>query len=282
MTTRLLTIQSHPQPNLQFQVHLPLALGPHSALRFIYHDCNTHAFIYSKNVGAIVGGIVGGLVVVGMVIVMLLCFRWRLHKLQTAALDAVPKPLTLDSGSMVEGNLHASSLLPTAHATQAATTVPDPPGVLSTATAAPDAAPLDHLQPTRLDTPLTDNPPSSNLSSSQIQKAARTQPPIAITAPSPPSSSAALLHGTAAQPTSEPMRSIPNVLDSTQNEQLTDEQADLVSGLWRANVAAADIARVIERMRAEPRGAASGSASGNRNPSISPPSYDIIDSEGVS
>jgi hypothetical protein len=78
------------------------------------------------------------------------------------------------------------------------------------------------------------------------------------------------------------MRSIPNVLDSTQNEQLTDEQADLVSGLWRANVAAADIARVIERMRAEPRGAASGSASGNRNPSISPPSYDIIDSEGVS
>jgi hypothetical protein len=215
-----------------------------------------------------------------VVIAMLFYFRRRLHKLQMAGLDAVPKPLTLDSVSMGEGNLHVSSLLPVAHATQAATTVSDPPGVLSTTTAAPDVASLDHLQPTRLDIPSTDNSPASNLASSQIGKATRAQQPIFLAAPSPPSSLTTPLRGTAVQPTSEPMRSMPNVLDSAQNEQLTDEQADLVSGLWRANVAAADIARVIERMRAG--GGASGSASGDRNSGTSPPSYDVIDGEGVS
>jgi hypothetical protein len=143
-------------------------------------------------------------------------------------LDAVPTPLTLDWGSMGEGNPRASSLLPTVHATQqAATTDPDPPGVLSTTTAAPEVASLDHFHPD-------------------------------------------------AQPTSKPMRLTPNVLESAQNEQLTNEQADLVSGLWRANVAASDIARVIERMRAG--GAANGSTSGDRSPGTSLPSYNVIDS----
>lgn len=191
----------------------------------------------------------------------------------------MPKPLTLDKVSTVEGNLHASPL-PADDATQTATTVPDPSGVPSTTTAAPDVASVDHLQPTRLDIPLTNNSPASNLASSQTVKGTRAQPPIVLTAPLPPSSSAAPLRGTTAQPTSEPIHSISNVLDSAQNEQLTDEQADLVAGLWRANVAAADIARVIERMRAG--GGASGSASGDRNPGTSPPSYDVIDGEGVS
>jgi len=166
-------------------------------------------------------------VAVFVVIAMLLRFRRVRRKLQMAELDAVPKPLTLDWGSMGEGNPRASSLLPIVHATQAATTDPDPPGVLSTTTAAPEVASLDHFH-------------------------------------------------SAAQPTSKPMRLIPSVLESAQNEQLTNEQADLVSGLWRANVAASDIARVIERMRAG--GAASGSTSGDRSPGTSLPSYNVIDS----
>ena len=156
---------------------------------------------------------------------MLLCFRRRLHKLQTVELDAMPKPLTV---SMVEGNLHASPLLPADDATQAATTVPDPPGVPSTTTAAPDVASVDHLQTTRLNVPLANNLPASNLASSQTGKATHAQPPIVLAAPSPPSSSAAPLHWTTVQPTSEPMCSISNVSDSAQNEQLTDEQADLL------------------------------------------------------
>lgn len=199
---------------------------------------HTYTFIYSPNVGAIVGGTVGGLLAIGVVIAMLLCFRRRRRKLQMEKLDAVPQPLALDWDSMGEGNLHASSLLPTVHATEAATTVPDPPGVPSTTTASPDVASLDHFQP------------------------------------SP-------------QPTSNKMRLIPNVLHSTQNEQLTDDQADLVSDLWRANVAAADIARVIERMRAGDaadisrvveRIPAGASRSGDRNSGTSPPSYKVINS----
>jgi hypothetical protein len=57
------------------------------------------------------------------------------------------------------------------------------------------------------------------------------------------------------------------------DSQLTDEQVDFVRTLWNANVAAADIARVIERMK---NGGLDEGAVGGSNQGGLPPSYDSL------
>lgn len=58
---------------------------------------------------------------------------------------------------------------------------------------------------------------------------------------------------------------------SFSDSQLTDEQIDFVRSLWNANVPAADIARVIERMKSRVSGDGLRSGSGG-----APPSYDSL------
>jgi hypothetical protein len=73
------------------------------------------------------------------------------------------------------------------------------------------------------------------------------------------------------------MRSTANGPGNVSGAPLTDEQVDFVNGLWRANVSAADIARVIERMRSEEAGHGQGSENvemSDMNSSIAPPRYE--------
>jgi hypothetical protein len=78
------------------------------------------------------------------------------------------------------------------------------------------------------------------------------------TTPAPSSRSVAVAPSGATnsvQLTHEPMASAANAQENSSNYELTDQQADLVNGLWSASVSARDIARVIARMRAgEPVG----------------------------
>jgi hypothetical protein len=78
------------------------------------------------------------------------------------------------------------------------------------------------------------------------------------------------------------MASAANAQENPSNYELTDQQADLVNGLWRANVSARDIARVIARMRAGQsvgdNGSRVGEMNGEIHPNIAPPSYDGIGS----
>ncbi|MDQ1532098.1 MAG: hypothetical protein QOE37_2215, partial [Microbacteriaceae bacterium] len=60
------------------------------------------------------------------------------------------------------------------------------------------------------------------------------------------------------------------------DSQLTDEQVDFVQSLWNANVAAADIARVIERMKNEVPDEDGTGAVGGSNLGGLPPSYDSL------
>jgi len=102
-------------------------------------------------------------------------------------------------------------------------------------------------------------------------------------APSPRSVAAAPSSATTSvQPTHEPMASAANAQENPSNYELTDQQADLVNGLWRANVSARDIARVIARMRAGEsvgdNGSGVGEINGEIHPNIAPPSYDGVGS----
>jgi hypothetical protein len=114
-----------------------------------------------------------------------------------------------------------------------------------------------------LDTSLASTPLSSRkerAADTRLARAASTSSTVttslqATSDPTPPAANAA--HGSAANP------------------QLTDQQADLVSGLWRANVSATDIARVIERMRVE-RATGGQGADVNTRIDTAPPGYDFI------
>jgi hypothetical protein len=78
-----------------------------------------------------------------------------------------------------------------------------------------------------------------------------------------------------AEPTREPMRSNPAIA------QLTDEQLGLLSRLSSANVPAADIAQLMERMTTGRAAASQGlgrvGIRDDMDPDTAPPSYDIID-----
>jgi hypothetical protein len=84
------------------------------------------------------------------------------------------------------------------------------------------------------------------------------------------------------QPTREPMRSANTALENVRNAELTDDQIDFVGRLSSVNMSTAEIARLIERMRARGAAGSQGSGSGNMggemDPHTAPPSYDAIES----
>jgi len=212
--------------------------------------------------GAIIGGVVAGVGILGALVTVILCARRRQHNRGTAKLDQELKPASLRLASPLSYPL-----------------VPNSPN-LPTTTSTPDDALLQHLTPTILEIPIAlANKPSTSNSSSGRERVADMQPTI-ILAPPPPVPEVALSSDTySAHPVPTPWAA--NAQSNTSITPLTDEQADLVAGLWRANMPTADIARVMERVRA---GEASGQGSrraemtNDVNLDIAPPSYDVINS----
>ena len=82
-----------------------------------------------------------------------------------------------------------------------------------------------------------------------------------------------------------PMHSTVYSSPNRQNMQLTDEQLDLVSRLSGDNVAVADIARLVERMRRgrSPRGQGMESSDtiNGMTQEIDPPCYDSLDTQDI-
>jgi hypothetical protein len=82
---------------------------------------------------------------------------------------------------------------------------------------------------------------------------------------------------TSTHPNIRPMRSEAAIQDTTSgNAQLTDEQIDFASGLWRANVPATDVARIIERIRVGEAVSGQGSGRGEIISDLPPPRYEHI------
>jgi hypothetical protein len=256
---------------------------------------NAYEIIYSTNLGAIIGGVVGGLVVLGVIMKLLFSQRRR-RKRETEELYQEPKPVILDSSLMEETVPYPSLPLSNTHTAQLPTTIPDHHNHLSELPW--EIHPLysqDNIQtepieskqtPTTLDPSLHSVAVASSSATTAVQP---THEPIAskqtftTLAPSPRSVGVApSIATTSVQPTHEPMASAANAQENPSNYELTDQQADLVNGLWKANVSARDIARVIARMRAGESVGDNGSQvdemNGEIHPNIAPPSYDGVGS----
>jgi hypothetical protein len=259
--------------------------SPHSQQVVLLHGSqirDTHGATYSRNLGVIIGGTIGALIVLAAMVILLLYARGRKHKGELTEHNLEPKPVILGSVSTREDSLHPHPPLPDPHTTQSTTTNSNRPDLRSTSTSTSNIASSPDLTFTSVEIPtaLAVTPPSLNPPYSQTEGV---KEQLVVLAPSQPSSSDTPSSGTTpSQPLRESLESTSNAPANIFNARLTDEQADLVSGLWRANVSAADIARVIERMRAgtELSGLRSGSTEmdGDINPGIAPPSYDDIDS----
>ena len=205
--------------------------------------------MHSVNLGAIVGGAVGGFVVLTMITTILLCVRRRKHKQQTTERGLEPKPLVFDSTSLGGESpiLHPITMTST-------------PYILTpTMTPSPNIATSHDLTGSTIDMPINTHYSRSGAEVKQLPPVIRSplQPGAAITTHQPTTSLAA--HDAPAA-------------------RLTSEQADFVNDLRRANVPAADIAVVMERMRAEAEGhGQSGGRGGEMGLRAAPPGYDGID-----
>jgi hypothetical protein len=236
---------------------------------------------------------------------MTLCIRRRQHEVDTDDLDPDPKPVMFHSNPVGEASSRPYPVLPSAQPT---TYVPNTSDVLSTSTVAQDHTSLDYLQPTILEIPVSQaNTSSASYLSSFGKETAPNKQSLAISPAMRPSSPVALSTGTSASPTGETMQSAPKapehmsnlVTDATGTSaqltrqpslvvgvntsiaQLTDEQIGLLSRLSSANVPAADIARLMERMTSgrasNAQGLDSDNASDGVNLDAAPPSYDVLD-----
>jgi hypothetical protein len=194
--------------------------------------------------GVIIAGVVAGLVGLAMIIMTIFRFRRKITKKQEMERDLQPKPVILDMSGTVDEHSPPQQPLLSEYAVQSTVTIPQPPNRLSRA------------KPPHI----VFEPPPLN--------------PVVIP-PSRPTT-------TPLETTYEPMRLTTNTLGGdASGAPLTDEQVDFVNGLWRARVSAADIARVIERMRIDAAAGVqeTGEVSGKTNPGTAPPGYgDVMDS----
>ena len=183
---------------------------------------------------------------IAAIVVTLSCRRNRKHARRVVELDPEPKPVLPDLNSESSA-VNPQPAIP--YATEPFQPVPnidDPSSPFPSVTSASYTAPSQHLSFKELNPPLI---PTSIETETCLSSAVLTQ----VSKPS----------------------------DNTVSEnQLTDEQIDFVRDLWSANVPAADIARMIERMKASQAGQGSRSTVvgvTSSVPSQEPPGYDFKD-----
>jgi hypothetical protein len=226
---------------------------------------NTHNIIYSTNAGVMIGGIVGGLVILGVIVTAIFCCRKR----QVAELDLEAKPTVLESSSTDSGSLRRYPLMPFADA-------PSRPYASSSSSRREPLRSLTHTS-LKISPTSTHQSPASNSSAHCRAHPGDTQQCM-IPPPLPPIPSVSPSRG--ANPKRQRLPSNAYAQGNASNVQLTDEQVDFVRGLWRANVPAAAIARVIGRMRAGEAASGEGlggdEMNGGMHPSTAPPRYDAI------
>lgn len=266
---------------------------------------------FSPLIGAIVGGAAGGVVVLAALITFIFCAMRRKKSRRHTILD-------LDTESTSMHNPHTTFVMdgnftsmPYNHSVAPTTT--ESLDRFTTASLTPHVTSLEYAGPPapsiRSQTTLVHPRSTHSVAPSQYTTFASTTPAstpgderTAYSA-SPPihsgnththlysrarshSDSNSLVSRSEKGPPLPPPRSqtklsyTPTLASETQ-AQLTDEQIDFIRGLGSANVPAADIARVIERMKAD---YAAASASAQRRPSwgagdghasvLAPPSYD--------
>ena len=193
--------------------------------------------------------------------IILFFVRRRAQKRETVEQSLELQPVIFDPTPV--GEASSSPHLPFS-ATQSRAIIPNHPHPLSTSTSSPNIASSHDLIAWGPEIP-ANAPFNSNLHYSGSE--AEVKPPAIILAP-PPSSTVT---------THQLARSAAQAPGNAPGTRLTNEQADFVNSLWRANVPAADIALVMERMRAEEAGHGESSWSGERGGSEmspAPPSYD--------